>query len=85
TYDPYKGGAVLTGPTQRPLPSVILEYDSSTDYLYAIGAIGVATYPEGSDGVPSQDPTKDLDTSQYGSSVGSKTQVQASTNPFSGS
>ncbi|ABP94677.1 Rieske (2Fe-2S) domain protein [Metallosphaera sedula] len=85
TYDPYGGGAVLTGPTQRPLPAVILEYDSSTDYLYAIGAIGVATYPEGSDGVPSQDPTKDLDTSQYGSSVGSKTQVQASTNPFSGS
>ncbi|MEM0257185.1 MAG: Rieske iron-sulfur protein SoxL2 [Saccharolobus sp.] len=84
TYDPYHGAAVLTGPTVRPLPAVILEWDSSTDYLYALGAIGVATYPEGSDGTPSQDPKADLDTSQFGSMVGDKTEVQASTNPFSG-
>jgi len=85
TYDPYRGAAVLTGPTVRPLPAVLLEWDNSTDYLYAIGAIGVATYPEGADGTPSQDPNSDLNTSQFGSSVGDKTQLQASTNPFSGS
>ncbi len=44
TYDPYRGAAVLTGPTQRPLPSVILEWDSSTDQLYAVDEVGVPVY-----------------------------------------
>ncbi|MCY0859615.1 MAG: Rieske 2Fe-2S domain-containing protein [Sulfolobaceae archaeon] len=75
TYDPYHGASVLTGPTVRPLPAVILEWDSSNDYLYALGAVGVATYPEGSNGVPSQDPREDLDESQFGSPVGTSSKI----------
>jgi Rieske Fe-S protein len=44
TYDPYHGAAVLTGPTQRPLPTTVLEWDSSTDYLYATESVGVPVY-----------------------------------------
>jgi hypothetical protein len=61
---------------------VILEWDSSTDYLYAIGAVGVATYPNGSNGVPTDNPTDDL-SSSFGSSVSDKTTVQETENPFS--
>ncbi|BDB98719.1 Rieske iron-sulfur protein SoxL2 [Saccharolobus caldissimus] len=82
TYDPYHGAAVLTGPTVRPLPAVVLEWDSSTDYLYAIGAVGVATYPNGSNGIPSTNPTDDL-SSSFGSPVGNKTVVSETENPFS--
>jgi Rieske iron-sulfur protein SoxL2 len=82
TYDPYHGAAVLTGPTVRPLPAVVLEWDSSTDYLYAIGAVGVATYPNGSNGIPSTNPTDDL-SSSFGNSVGNKTVVSETENPFS--
>lgn len=82
TYDPYHGAAVLTGPTVRPLPAVVLEWDSSTDYLYAVGAVGVATYPNGNNGIPSTNPTDDL-SSSFGSSVGNKTVVSETENPFS--
>ncbi|BBG24851.1 Rieske 2Fe-2S domain-containing protein [Sulfuracidifex tepidarius] len=82
TYDPYHGAQPLTGPTQRPLPTTILEWDSSTDYLYALGSLGVGIYPEGANGVPSKDPTVDL-SSSFGSSVGDKTEVSDSENPFS--
>lgn len=44
TYDPYHGASVLTGPTERPLPTTELKWDSSTDYLYAISSIGVPVY-----------------------------------------
>ncbi len=44
TYDPYRGAAVLTGPTERPLPAVVLEWDSSTDQLYATDEVGVPVY-----------------------------------------
>jgi Rieske Fe-S protein len=44
TYDPYKGGAVVTGPTERPLPSVVLEWDPNTDYLYAVKMVGPVIY-----------------------------------------
>lgn len=44
TYDPYHGASVLTGPTERPLPAVVLEWDSSTDSLYAVGDVGVPVY-----------------------------------------
>lgn len=37
TFDPWRGAAVLTGPTVRPLPYVELYWDPNTDYLYAIG------------------------------------------------
>ncbi|MEM0439013.1 MAG: Rieske 2Fe-2S domain-containing protein [Sulfolobales archaeon] len=39
-YDPYRGAAVLLDPALRPLPAIILEWDSSTDYLYAVGVVG---------------------------------------------
>ena len=38
--DPSGGAAILTGPTQSPLPQVLLNWDPSTDYLYAVGMIG---------------------------------------------
>ena len=44
TYDPYRGGAVVTGPTVRPLPAVVLEWDPSTDELYAVKMIGPVIY-----------------------------------------
>ena len=45
TYDPGVqgpggGAALITGPASLPLPQVILEWDSVTDYLYAIGMVG---------------------------------------------
>ncbi|GGP20619.1 Rieske iron-sulfur protein SoxL2 [Thermocladium modestius] len=44
TYDPAKGGAVVTGPTVRPLPYVSLKYDPSTDELYAEKMVGPVIY-----------------------------------------
>ncbi|CCC80996.1 Rieske 2Fe-2S domain-containing protein [Thermoproteus tenax] len=44
TYDPYKGGAVITGPAVAPLPAVILQWDPSTDQLYAVGMIGPVVF-----------------------------------------
>ncbi|MBX8632658.1 MAG: Rieske 2Fe-2S domain-containing protein [Thermoplasmata archaeon] len=44
TYDPYHGASVLTGPTQRPLPAMVLEWDSGTDHLYVLDAVGVPVY-----------------------------------------
>lgn len=35
TYDPFNGFGVVTGPTQRPLPNVSLNYDKSSDKYYA--------------------------------------------------
>lgn len=39
-YDPYRGAAVLLDPSIRPLPNIVLEWDSSTDHLYAVGVVG---------------------------------------------
>jgi len=39
-YDPYRGAIVLRGPTQRPLPFVVLEWDEATDELYAVDVVG---------------------------------------------
>lgn len=39
-YDPYRGAAVLLDPALHPLPTILLEWDSSTDYLYAVGVAG---------------------------------------------
>ena len=70
TYDPYRGAAVLTGPTERPLPSVVLEWDSTTDQLYAVGDVGVPVYGHTS-------------TLEGGTPVtGSSTVVTAKINPF---
>ena len=43
-YDPYAGGAVIVGPSERPLPAVVLEWDPSTDELYAVKMIGPVIY-----------------------------------------
>lgn len=70
TYDPYHGAAVLTGPTERPLPAVVLEWDQSTDYLYAVGEVGVPVYGH----------TNDL--SGGNPVTGDSTEAVQSVNPF---
>lgn len=40
TSAPGGGAALLTGPAMFPLPQILLEWDPSTDYVYAVGAIG---------------------------------------------
>ncbi|MEM0158631.1 MAG: Rieske 2Fe-2S domain-containing protein [Methanomassiliicoccales archaeon] len=49
TYDPYRGAAVLTGPTVRPLPNVVLSYDASTDTYYAKNMVGPVIYGKPTD------------------------------------
>jgi Rieske Fe-S protein len=49
TYDPALaaasgGAALVSGPAEVPLPQVLLSWDSATDYLYAIGAVGPPVY-----------------------------------------
>ena len=83
TYDPYLGGAVVTGPTTRPLPAVVLEWDSSTDYLYATKMVGPIIYGHPGYSSPTQDtvnnPLGDL---QGGSPIsGTTTTVTTHTNP----
>ncbi len=70
TYDPYHGASVVTGPTQRPLPAMVLEWDSSTDYLYVSDAVGVPVYGH-------------VSTLVGGEPVsGTSTQVSTTVNPF---
>jgi len=45
TYDPavpaaVGGAALITGPASLPLPQLLLEWDSATDFVYAVGAVG---------------------------------------------
>jgi Rieske Fe-S protein len=67
---PGGGAAIITGPTQSPLPQVILEWDHTTDELFAVGAAGppvkghsntlvggdIVTYPV--ETLPPQTPTQ---------------------------
>ena len=63
TYDPAQpapgGGATLvTGPALVPLPQVLLEWETSSDHLYAVGVAGPPVYGhtstlEGGSTVPS--------------------------------
>ncbi|ADN50619.1 Rieske 2Fe-2S domain-containing protein [Vulcanisaeta distributa] len=83
TYDPYLGGAVVTGPTVRPLPAVVLEWDPSTDQLYAVKMVGPVIYGHPGYNNPTQDvvnnPLGDL---QGGSPIsGTSTAVTMHTNP----
>ena len=55
TYDPYRGGAVVTGPSVRPLPAVNLEWDPNTDELYAVKMIGPIIYGHPGYNNPTQD------------------------------
>ncbi len=83
TYDPYAGGAVVTGPTVRPLPSAVLEWDPSTDELYVVKMIGPVIYGHPGYESPTEDtvenPTGDL---EGGSPLtGTTTQVSFYDNP----
>ena len=43
-YDPAKGAEVLGGPAPAPLTSIILEYQSDDDLIYAVGTSGTEQY-----------------------------------------
>lgn len=76
TYDPAKGGAVLTGPTVRPLPYVLLKYDPSTDELYAVRMYGPVIY-----GHPGFDnPTQSVVNNPVGDLEGGTPATQATVN-----
>jgi Rieske Fe-S protein len=49
TYDPYSGFGVVTGPTQAPLPSVVLSYDEKSDSYSATLLVGPTIYGHSSD------------------------------------
>ena len=48
-YDPAKGFSIVTGPTQKPLPSVVLKYDQSSDSYYAVSMVGPTIYGHSND------------------------------------
>jgi len=39
-FDPTQGAKVLAGPATAPLTTIVLEYDKTTDRIYALGVIG---------------------------------------------
>lgn len=49
TYDPFHGFGIITGPTQKPLPNVKLNYDSTSDSYYAVLMEGPTIYGHPSD------------------------------------
>ncbi|MCL4345448.1 MAG: Rieske 2Fe-2S domain-containing protein [Candidatus Thermoplasmatota archaeon] len=52
TYDPFEGFKVVTGPTQRPLPNVILSHEGSdpdSDEYYVKSLVGPVIYSHTSD------------------------------------
>jgi Rieske Fe-S protein len=49
TYDPAQaasggGAAIVTGPTELALPQVLLDWDPTTDFLFAVGVLGPPVY-----------------------------------------
>ena len=39
-YDPASGARVLSGPAPQPLSAILLDYDSASDALHAVGTLG---------------------------------------------
>ena len=49
TYDPAKGAEVITGPTAKPLPNVVIDHDPSTDTYRVRSMVGPTIYGKPSD------------------------------------
>lgn len=63
TYDPASGFSILTGPTKKPLPNLVLSYDSVSDTYKAVSMVGPTIYGQtddlkGSSPLPSDSQTK---------------------------
>lgn len=72
TYDPLKGAAVVHGPTARPLPNTVLNYDSTTGELFVVSMVGPTIYGKTSDltgGTPFPDGTKHVEVQNTGTAT----------------
>ena len=45
-YDPAEGARVVAGPASQPLAAILLDHDSSTDELHAVGTLGGEMFSE---------------------------------------